>query len=110
MKTIFKMGQVLVTYNSMAELNIADIARALARYGNCDWGDSKEEDVESNELAITNNEQIFAAYCDKQDMEFFIVTEADRSTTTVTLPNEYPVFNKKVFATEQQKNTKNGNQ
>lgn len=52
------------------------------------WGDLSEEDKEENEKAIREGYRIFGAYTVK-GIAVWIITEWDRSTTTILLPEEY---------------------
>ncbi len=63
---------------------------ALVLYRTGDWGVLPEEDKELNNNAIINGERIMGAYIyHKTDDKIWIITEADRSHTTVLYPSEY---------------------
>lgn len=64
---------------------------AVGRYLNCDWGDSPEEDKRMNDKAVLGGDaRIFAAYkIPGSDERIWIITEADRSATTILFPDEY---------------------
>lgn len=65
---------------------------SLNRYSNCDWGDSGDEDKAANDAALDSGERIFAAYGhekSKKHKKIWIITEADRKTTTILFPEEY---------------------
>lgn len=88
------LGQVVVTA-AINESIIADpefaigIINSLERYCNYDWGELCEEDKLKNDLAIENEEErIFAAYeiCSEK---IYIITEWDRSATTILFSSEY---------------------
>lgn len=67
------------------------IQESLNRYINCDWGNSSIEDALSNDEAVKNGEdRIFATYKQpKTDTTIWIITEWDRSATTVLFPSDY---------------------
>ena len=68
------------------------IAKSMARYLEQDWGDLTTEDVEMNNLAVASGEdRILAAYKHPQhpDWRIWIITEWDRSATTILFPDEY---------------------
>lgn len=66
------------------------IADSLERYVKCDWGDMDPEDKQANDEAVEAGDRILAAYNDdKSGIKIWIITEADRSVTTVLLPDEY---------------------
>lgn len=63
--------------------------QALNRHQYGDWGDCDQEDAQANDEAIAEGARIFSVYHDKNHRKFWIITEADRSMTTVLLPEEY---------------------
>lgn len=54
-----------------------------------DFGLVSDEDKALNEEAIETGGRIMSAYRDRLDVKYWIITEADRSATTVLLPSEY---------------------
>ena len=64
---------------------------AVSRYILCDWGDTCAEDKKSNNYAVQNGERILAEYRDPKhsDWRIWIITEWDRSATTILFPEEY---------------------
>lgn len=67
----------------------ADVAKALARHAAGDWGDVCAEDKETNDAALSGGGQLLSDYTAMDGTKFWIITEWDRSTTTVLLPDEY---------------------
>lgn len=66
------------------------IRKCLKRYLNNDWGEMEEEDKELNNLALENNDgRILAAYKSDEFEKIYIITEWDRSYTTILYANEY---------------------
>lgn len=66
------------------------VNKSLSRYKTFDWGEIPKEDKNLNDEAITNGERIFATYIYPADgTKIWIITEADRSTTTILFPDEY---------------------
>lgn len=59
------------------------------KYIMCDWGDTCQEDSKSNDEAIKNGERILAVYKYNERLIIWIITEADRSRTTILFPHEY---------------------
>ena len=93
----FEMGRMVMTNGVAAKLD-ADhtfrdhVIRSLARYAARDWGDLDPDDAEMNELALKNNDdRILAAYTHPAgaDYKIWILTEWDRSATTILFPDEY---------------------
>lgn len=67
------------------------VSNSLNRYISCDWGDTCAEDGESNDYTVRHEERILAVYehPDHPDWRIWIITEWDRSVTTVLFPDEY---------------------
>ena len=65
-----------------------DIQSVLAKHHNGDWGDLEQEDKQMNDDAIVNGDRILSAY-QIRGLKLWVVTEWDRSVTTVLLPEEY---------------------
>jgi hypothetical protein len=89
MKPKFKLGEVHITRNANKILDTASVANAVERHRYCDWGDLCETDKASNEYALKHRERLLSSYKDVNDVKFWIITEHDRSTTTVLLPEDY---------------------
>lgn len=85
----FELGRIVVTPGVLEKVNEVDQMKALNRHAQCDWGDVSEEDVLANQNALTTGERLFSAYTNKSGVEFWVITEADRSATTLLLPEEY---------------------
>ena len=62
---------------------------SITRHGDGDWGDLDEHDKAENEFAIGKYLRIFSAYEQAPLPKVWIITEADRSATTVLFPEEY---------------------
>lgn len=84
----FPLGQIVVTANAKARLDSAGIEQGLGRHAAGDWGDVPPEDAERNALGLKQGERLFSAY-GQGDGRFWIITERDRSVTTVLLPLDY---------------------
>jgi len=92
---LFQLGTVLMTsgiksllINAETELNNAQLYALLNRHRLGDDGDVCAEDSESNIYAIEHGERVFSVY-KHPDATLWIITEADRSSTTILLPEEY---------------------
>ena len=63
---------------------------SILKFKRCNWGDCCAEDKQANDTAIINGDRIFATYIYPMDnTKIWIITEADRSATTVLFPDEY---------------------
>lgn len=84
----FGLGQLLITPGAKAELKTYDILSALTRHQRGDWGNLCDEDKAANNDALERGERLFSAYT-SGETRFWIITERDRSATTILLPDEY---------------------
>ena len=85
----FPLGQTVITPNAMAQLQAEDVYQALGRHARGDWGELDAEDVAENDRSITDGCRLLSAYTDRNGVKFWIITEWDRSATTVLLPEDY---------------------
>ncbi len=84
----FPLGQIVITANAKETLDPADVAKGLTRHAGGDWGEICPEDRELNELSLKEGSRLLSVYR-SGDMRFWIITEADRSVTTVLMPEDY---------------------
>ena len=61
----------------------------LIRHVTGDWGELDEEDKKENELSVKEGFRILSAYELETDVKVWVITEWDRSVTTILLPSEY---------------------
>jgi hypothetical protein len=90
-KPLFSLGQVVATpgaLSTMTELGISPL-ELIHRHATGDWGDLGAEDQQQNLLAIRSGMRVFSSYKISASVKIWIITEADRSSTTVLLPDEY---------------------
>lgn len=83
------LGRQVITPNALDCLHPADVVFAMQRHVRGDWGKVCPEDWQSNQDALVNGERILSVYEDRTGREFWIITEACRSATTVLLPEDY---------------------
>ncbi|MCI6265584.1 MAG: hypothetical protein MR598_01905 [Erysipelotrichaceae bacterium] len=65
-----------------------EVISFFTRYMAQDWGDLCDKDKEENDKALLNDNRILACYLSKKG-KVYIITEADRSTTTIMFASEY---------------------
>jgi len=65
------------------------VKKSLARHLRGDWGDLCPEDWDANQKALKFGGRLFSAYQDEGLPKIWIITEADRSATTILFPEEY---------------------
>lgn len=85
----FKMGRLFATPGVLQQVSHIELNSRLSQHQRCDWGDLCEEDKKRNDLALKNGGRLFSAYSCTSDVRIWIITEADRSATTILLPEEY---------------------
>ncbi len=93
----FDMGQVVMTrtFKDKAEGahgpvgTLARIEKIIRRHGAGDWGDLTQEDMILNNQALKDGDRLFSAYETEFDFKVWVITEADRSSTTILLPEDY---------------------
>jgi hypothetical protein len=85
----FPLGQCVITAAATVSLHPEDVPAAIARHGAGDWGELCEEDRAANEEALASHGRLFSAYKDRCGVRFYVITEHDRSVTTVLLPEDY---------------------
>lgn len=85
----FHLGRLLITRGALDALTQQEVIDALARHVGCDWGDVASEDWAENDLSLREGFRLLSAYHTESGVKFWIITEADRSATTVLLPAEY---------------------
>lgn len=85
----FPLGATLITPAARDALDPADVIAAMRRHARGDWGELCDEDRCQNELALREGGRLFSAYQDRRHTKFWVITEADRSATTVLLPDDY---------------------
>ena len=86
--TRFPLGQVAITANASVRLSTEEVFTALKRHASGDWGDLCPEDTLANDTALDQGGRLFSAYGQGEN-RLWIITEADRSVTTVLLPEDY---------------------
>ncbi len=85
----FSLGQIVATPNALSQIPNNEILTALFRHVRGDWGELDPEDRSSNERALKGEGRLFSAYLSAQNVKFWIITEWDRSVTTILLPEDY---------------------
>lgn len=61
----------------------------LAKHQSGDWDLVCEDDRKENELSLKENYRILSSYKTSKDVKVWVITEANRSSTTILLPDEY---------------------
>ncbi|WP_024834028.1 hypothetical protein [Ruminiclostridium josui] len=90
---MFSLGRIVYTQGVAAKiedqtLTKLDLLQLIFRHKSGDWGNLCQEDKDTNSYAVKHNERIFSSYI-INGIKLYVITEWDRSITTVLLPQEY---------------------
>jgi hypothetical protein len=87
----FRLGRTLITPGALEALEEAGQSPAefLRRHQAGDWQELGEDDRKENELSVEQGFRVLSAYRTSRGQKIWLVTEADRSATTILLPSEY---------------------
>lgn len=87
----FLLGQLVATPAALSTLICLKVSpwTLVNRHVQGDWGDLGEQDRQENERALTAGTRLLSAYTLEDGTKIWIITEADRSATTLLLPEEY---------------------
>jgi len=90
-RTLFNLGQVVATPGALQALenSAQKPIEFLNRHVSGDWGELDAEDRKENEFSLKKGFRILSAYILNTGQKIWIITEADRSVTTILLPEEY---------------------
>jgi len=83
------LGQIVATPNALSQIPPEDVLNGLQRHRNRDWGIVDSSDRAANDQALQQGTRILSAYRASNGITFWIITEADRSSTVVLLPEDY---------------------
>lgn len=86
---LFPLGRLMITPNAQRVLPPEVTFEALERHALGDWGEASEADKLENELSLREGFRIMSVYRSPLGVRFWVITEADRSSTTVLLPEDY---------------------
>ncbi len=91
MVALFSLGQIVATPGALAALERAHQSPAffLARHAGGDWGQLDPSDIAENEHSMVHGFRLLSSYQTAVGDKLWIITEADRSATTLLLPDEY---------------------
>ena len=84
----FPQGRVAITANAARRIPWPALKDGLRRHATGDWGDLDLQDARSNEDALIGGGRLLSAY-GQDGQRFWIITEADRTVTTILLPGDY---------------------
>ena len=87
----FPLGQIVATPGALEAFREAgeEPETYLQRHLSGDWGDLSAEDKQENELSLQNGWRILSSYMLSNGTKIWVITEADRASTCLLLPEEY---------------------
>jgi hypothetical protein len=87
----FPLGRLVATPGAISFLDSKglDFSPYLQRHLRGDWGDLSEDDIQANERAVQGGDRLLSSYLVDGSDKIWIITERDRSVTTILLPEEY---------------------
>jgi hypothetical protein len=87
----FELGQIVATPGALDALGVAKqvAGEFIARHIVSDWGDVRTSDARLNDQSIGDGTRILSAYKLSTGVKVWVITEADRSSTCILLPEEY---------------------
>lgn len=85
----FELGRIVITARANTRLMPVDVMAAIRRHHSGDWGDVCDHDRRENERALIAGRRLFSVYRSSTGIKFYIITEHNRSATTVLLPEDY---------------------
>jgi hypothetical protein len=89
MPLALRLGRIVLTRGVLVKVAPEDLFAAVRRHAHGDWGDVCPDDHASNDRALRLGDRVLSSYRTQEDQSFWIITECDRSVTTVLLPEEY---------------------
>ena len=85
----FRVGRIVATPNALSRLTHDEILIAIGRHQAGDWGNVDEHDRCENETSLIQGLRLMSVYHSTDGTTFWVITEADRSATTVLMPEDY---------------------
>lgn len=90
-KTLLQLGQTVITPGALEEITKSGQTpfEFLIPHMHGNWGELCKEDKELNDLAVEQGDRILSAYRTSKGVKIWVITEWDRSVTTILLPEDY---------------------
>ena len=91
MIAMFPLGRIVATPGALQALERANQSAAFfpARHAGGDWDELDQKDVRENEYSVAHSFRLLSNYTTGAGEKLWVITEADRSSTTLLLPDEY---------------------
>ena len=90
-QALFSLGQIVATPGALAALEKAGQQphEFLSRHVHGEWGNVPDEDRTENQFSLERGFRLLSSYCTAANETVWVITEADRTVTTLLLPEEY---------------------
>ncbi len=88
-RRLFPTGRLVATPTALDAIPEPELLAAFQRHMRGDWGEVCAVDRRTNDLAVRDGDRLLSVYRSEASVEFWIITEADRSATTILLPEDY---------------------
>ena len=85
----FTLGHIVATPNALECLTPEDIQCGMQRHQSGNWGEMCDSDRQENDLSLEKGFRLLSVYRAANGKPFWIITEWDRSSTTVLMPEDY---------------------
>lgn len=87
----FSLGQIVATPSALEVINKSSQSplEFIDRHRKCDWGEVGAEDWRLNDEAVSNGDRLLSSYYTLEGVKVWVITEADRSSSCILLPEEY---------------------
>ena len=91
MKPLFTLGQVVATPGALKAIEASgdSLSSYVARHQSGDWGEVDAHDRKENDLSLEHGFRLMSVYSLSTGVKVWVITEADRSSTCILLPEEY---------------------
>jgi hypothetical protein len=86
---VFRLGRIIATPNARQSITQDDILLGIQRHQAGDWGNLTDDNRAANDRALAQGGRILSAYQATNGTKYWLITEADRSRTTILLPEDY---------------------
>ena len=85
---VFRLGRIVATPNALESITQDDILLGIQRHQAGDWGNLTDDNRAANDRALAQGGRIVSAYNAMNGTRFWLITEVDRSATTILLPED----------------------
>ena len=88
---LFSLGRIVATPRALEALEASqqNPAEFLARHSKGDWGELSADDIAENEFSLKNGFRLLSSYATASGQKLWVITEGDRASTTMLVPDEY---------------------